>query len=81
MTLTHLTKVTGGRAFFSYSADELEKAAQTIALELRRQYSFGYVPTSGQHDGRWHKLKVQLIAPPGLHKLGVRAKDGSYALP
>ena len=36
---------------------------QTIAASLRNQYGLGYAPTS--QDGKYHKIKVELVAPDG----------------
>jgi len=79
--LEEIAQVTGGKAFFPRSATELEDATTRIALELRHQYSLGYVPTKPQRDGKWHKIKVQINPPRGLPHLYVRAKEGYYALP
>lgn len=79
--LEEVAQVTGGKAFFPRSAAELEDAITRIALELRHQYSIGYVPTNVQRDGQWHKIKVRVIPPRGLPNLTVRAKEGYYAVP
>ncbi len=79
--LEEMSQVTGGKAFFPRSAAELEDATTRIALELRRQYSIGYIPTNVNRDSRWHKIKVEVKPPRGLPKLSVRAKDGYYAVP
>jgi len=79
--LEEIAQVTGGKAFFPRSAAELEDATTRIALELRHQYSLGYIPTNVKRDGLWHKIKVHLNPPRGLPHLTVRAKEGYYALP
>jgi Ca-activated chloride channel family protein len=79
--LEEMSQVTGGKAFFPRSAAELEDATTRIALELRRQYSIGYIPTNVKRDNRWHKIKVEVKPPRGLPKLTVRTKDGYYAVP
>jgi Ca-activated chloride channel homolog len=79
--LEEMSQVTGGKAFFPRSAAELEDATTRIALELRRQYSIGYIPTNVKRDNRWHKIRVEVKPPRGLPKLTVRTKDGYYAVP
>ena len=32
---------------------------------LRNQYSLSYNPTTGANDGKFHKVKVELVAPDG----------------
>jgi Ca-activated chloride channel family protein len=78
--LEEVTRVTGGRAFFPSSDEELVDVCTQIALELRHQYSIGYYPTTNIRDGRYHKLRVKVNAPPGLPKLSVRSKEGYYGL-
>jgi Ca-activated chloride channel family protein len=53
--------------------------AESIALELRRQYSIGYYPTDLKQDGKWHKIKVRVNSLPGWARLRVRAREGFYA--
>jgi len=35
----------------------------TIAAELRSQYSIGYYPTHPPKDGRWHSVKIRMKNP------------------
>jgi Ca-activated chloride channel homolog len=78
--LEELTRVTGGKAFFPTSEEELADVCTQIALELRHQYSVGYYPTTDIRDGRYHKIKVKVDPPPGLPRLSVRAKEGYFGL-
>lgn len=78
--LEEITRVTGGRAFFPSSDEELVDVCTQIALELRHQYSIGYYPTTNIRDGRYHKLRVKVTPPPGLPKLSVRAREGYYGI-
>ena len=79
--LEEVSQTTGGKAFFPRSAAELEDATTRIALELRHQYSIGYIPTNENRDGKWHKISVKVNPPRGLPKLNVRSKEGYYAIP
>lgn len=76
--LEQLAKVTGGKAFFPRINRELEQAITSIALELRRQYSIGYIPSSFIRDGKWRKVKVRVNGPPSVI---VRTRAGYYAKP
>ncbi len=80
-TLADIAKVTGGKAFFPRREGELEETVTRIALELRRQYSIGYMPTNQHRDGKWRKIKVRLMQPPGVSRLIVRAREGYFAVP
>jgi Ca-activated chloride channel homolog len=79
--LEEISQTTGGKAFFPRSGAELEDATTRIALELRHQYSLGYVPNNEQQKGEWRKIRVRVNPPRGLPTLSVRAKEGYFASP
>ena len=80
-----LAGFTGGKAFFPGSINDLEQATSQIALELRRQYSIGYVPTRTDRNGKWRKIQVRVKGDKGTEAaspgLVIRAKEGYYAQP
>ncbi|MCL2877662.1 MAG: VWA domain-containing protein [Acidobacteria bacterium] len=77
--IQHIVSLTGGRAFFPNSFNDLDYYIDLIHSELRSQYLVGYSPTNSIHDGKWRRITVRLDAPPGLPKLAVRAREGYYA--
>ncbi len=77
--IQNIVAMTGGRAFFPQSFNELDYYIDLIHSELRNQYILGYVPTNKAHDGKWRKIQVKLDPPPGLPKLAVHAREGYYA--
>jgi Ca-activated chloride channel family protein len=88
--LGYIAQYSGGEAFFPRFQGELPAIYQQIAGQLRTQYSLGYVPSNNQHDGRYHKLKIELVDDQGqplrivnqkgkLVKYRVQARDGYYA--
>jgi Ca-activated chloride channel family protein len=77
--LSDITELTGGRTFSIDNPNDLTDVATKIAIELRNQYVLGYRPSNPAHDGKWHKIKVKLVAPKGLPPLRVYAKTGYYA--
>lgn len=79
MLLSNLTEMTGGRSFAVQNIDDLPDVATKISIELRNQYVIGYRPQNRARDGRWRKIRVRLVAPPGLPPLNVYAKTGYYA--
>jgi Ca-activated chloride channel homolog len=74
-----IVSLTGGRAFFPSTFNELDYYIDLIHAELRNQYVLGYSPTNKVHDGKWRKIQVKLDPPEGLPKLSVHAKEGYYA--
>ncbi len=79
--LDELANVTGGKSFYPNSAVEMDEIFERIALELRHQYSIGYIPTNFKPDGDWHKVKVKVKPPRGLPRLSIRHRTGYYATP
>jgi Ca-activated chloride channel homolog len=77
--IQNIVAMTGGRAFFPNSFNELDYYIDLVHSELRNQYLLGYVPSNKIHDGRWRKIQIRLDALRGLPKLLVRAKEGYYA--
>lgn len=73
--LKTLAEETGGRAIFPSNLEELPKAFDEIAAELRSQYSLGYTPTNRAHDGSFRKVEVK-VKRSGLR---VQARRGYYA--
>ncbi len=56
---------TGGKAWFPQFDGEIPSIMQEVAAFLRHQYSLSYSPTTGAKDGKFHKIKVELVAPDG----------------
>ena len=79
--LDEISSVTGGKAFYPQTDVEMDEIFERIALELRHQYSIGYIPKDFVPDGKWRKVKVKVKPPRGLPRLTVRGRDGYYATP
>lgn len=76
--LEELTSMTGGKTFFPSTDSELQETISKIMLELRRQYSIGFTPTTNS-DGKWHKLNIKLKLSKELGHLSVRGRQGYFA--
>ena len=63
--LISLAKYSGGQAYFPRFEGELPSIYQQIAAQLRTQYSLGFVPTNPSKDGKFHKLKVEVVDAQG----------------
>jgi Ca-activated chloride channel family protein len=74
--LQEIAEETGGRAFFPYHVDDLDQSFQDIGDELRSQYSLAYNPTNYVANGRYHKIKIEILDRKGLQ---VRARRGYFA--
>jgi Ca-activated chloride channel family protein len=79
--LLALSIATGGQAFFPSSDLELDEIFERIALDLRHQYSIGYIPKDFNQDGKWRKLRARVSPPRGMPRLMVQTREGYYATP
>ena len=76
--LRDLAEITGGEALFPRSEDAVVRAFNEIAVNIRRGYSIGYVPTNGTHDGSYRRVRVT-VRVPGERNLSVRSRHGYTA--
>ncbi len=74
--LRYLTAETGGRAFFPFKVEQLERSFVDIADELRNQYNISYRPQPLVADGLFHPLDLRV---KGRKDLIVHARKGYYA--
>jgi Ca-activated chloride channel family protein len=74
--LKRLAGATGGTRFLPRSPGPLMQACARIAREIRTGYTIGYEPPD--HDGNYHRLKVEIDAPAG-RKVVVRTRPGYFA--
>jgi len=63
--LTAFARMTGGRAWMPRFFGEYNGIFQDVAASLRNQYRIGYVPSNYVRDGKFHKIKVELVGPDG----------------
>jgi Ca-activated chloride channel family protein len=80
LVMEELGAVSGGRNYLADSVEQMSAAFEKIALELRQQYSIGYIPSRFVADGKWRKIKVRVTPSPDSPKLVVRSREGYYAV-
>ena len=73
---------TGGFAWFPQFDGEIPDIFRSVAAFLRHQYSLSFVPSSGANDGKFHKVKVELVAPDGspLNIVDQKGKKQKYQI-
>ncbi len=81
-TLDYIAKYSGGQAYFPRFEAELPGIYQQIAGQLRIQYSLGFVPSNPAKDGKFHKLKVDLVDEQGnpLRVVDQKGKQVKYRI-
>jgi VWFA-related protein len=79
--LNTFAKRTGGKAWFPRFMGEYPNILQQVGIELRNQYSMGYQSTNANKDGKFRKIKVEVIDETGTIVKGVvaRGKEGYQA--
>jgi len=63
--LTTFSKETGGYAWFPRFDGEMPGIFSAVAGFLRNQYSISYSPSNRVRDGKFRKVKIELVAPDG----------------
>jgi Ca-activated chloride channel homolog len=69
-------KETGGQAFFPRFYGEFPSIFGSIQDSLRNQYSIGYEPANKARDGKFRKIKVELVNPATNEPLRVVDEKG-----
>ena len=78
--LEELVGLTGGRAYFPDSLDELDEIYEQIRSELSARYSLGYVSSDPTTDGAWRRVTVRFAGSrPELAEARIRAREGYFA--
>lgn len=67
---------TGGQAFFPRFEGEFPSIFHAIAESLRNQYTLGYHPTNVARDGKFRRIKVDLVDPQTNQPLRIVDEKG-----
>lgn len=63
--LRTFAKMSGGRAWFPRFDGEVPGIMADVAASLRNQYSLAYAPSNTAADGKYRKIKVELVGRDG----------------
>ena len=77
-------QMSGGYAWFPQFDGELPGVMRDVTEFLRHQYTITYTPSNHAADGKYRKIKVELVAPDGgpltvLDQKGKKQKWVVYA--
>jgi Ca-activated chloride channel homolog len=76
--LDRLASITGGKTFFPNDSSELPETCKRIAIDIRSQYTLGYIPSNQNPDIRVRKIQVEVHSTKH-DKLTVRTRS-NYAV-
>jgi Ca-activated chloride channel family protein len=76
--LDKLTEESGGRALRVRDVDDLPDVATRLSAEIHSEYVLGYSPSDKQRDGKYRKVKVELVQPASSARLRTSWKRGYY---
>jgi VWFA-related protein len=76
--LEQIAEETGGKVLIARHTGDLPDVVQTLSREIRTQYVVGYSSQSW-NDGKYHKVKVEVLPPPGSPALRASWRRGYYA--
>ncbi|MBI2815718.1 MAG: VWA domain-containing protein [Acidobacteria bacterium] len=88
--LRSFARLSGGKAYFPRFEGQFGEIYNDISASLRNEYNISYTPTNPAHDGKFRKLKVELVDADGKPlklvdqkgkeiKYEIRAREGYYA--
>lgn len=69
----------GGRAFFVHKLEELPHAIEKLSDELRDQYVLGYYPKEQLNDGKYRRIRVEMIQTIKQMPFNVFWRHGYYS--
>lgn len=78
--LYRLAQLTGGVRFMTNDVGQVAASMTRIGVALHNQYVLGIVPPPNAAQGKYRKIKVQLVVPEGVPRLLVFARN-SYFVP
>lgn len=80
--LKTFAKVTGGKAWFPRWQQDHPAILRQVGIELRNQYSLGYVSTNADRNGKFRKIKVEIVDENGkrVKKVKARTRTGYHAV-
>jgi Ca-activated chloride channel homolog len=80
-SLIRIAEASGGRAYFPQTVEEARAAMERVARDLREQYTLGYFPSNGSHNGAWRSVRIEVVPPVGIPtttKLNANYRHGYY---
>jgi Ca-activated chloride channel family protein len=78
--LKHLSRASGGEAFFPQTLQDILPICEQIARDIRSQYTITFAPSNKKQDGAYRAIDVKAREAPGGRRLSVITRAG-YSAP
>ena len=76
--LYKMSDVTGGMRFMISDVNRMRDAMARIGVTLHNQYVLGIVPPPAAPEGKYRRIKVQLVVPLGSPRMQIFARSRYY---
>ena len=76
--LEEIADESGGRAYRVRNIKELPELAGRLSAEAHTQYVLSYTPANPRSDGKYRRVRVELIRPAGAPPLRTSWRQGYY---
>lgn len=77
--LGNLADETGGHLFPVHNVRQLPETMEKLNSAVRDQYVLAYYPTNSTRDGKYRRVRVNVIAPPNVPSVHASWRLGYYA--
>lgn len=77
--LDELAENSGGRVYTVDNIDDLESISSRLGMALRSEYLLGYMPSNSSRDGKYRRVRVNLVSSPGASASTISYRRGYYA--
>jgi VWFA-related protein len=77
--LQQLAAETGGSALVAQNLAELPDIVEKLSAQIRSQYVLGFSSNNPPSDGKYHRLKIELVPPAAGQTMRTSWRRGYYA--
>lgn len=77
--LGNLADETGGHLFPVHNVRQLPETIEKLNSAVRDQYVLAYYPTNSTRDGKYRRVRVNVVAPPNVPSVHASWRLGYYA--
>ena len=79
--LQQLAEQSGGNVLLAENLNQLPGVVERLSREIRYQYLLGYSSTNAINDGKYRRVKIELLPPTRTPRFRVFWRRGYYAPP